>query len=175
MAMTWGGARNGAGRPARGVRASEPHKVRPPLSARLPVHVTARVVPALAGLDGRRSYQAIRRAIVKSFARTDFRVIHLAVRRSQIELVVEADDKMALARGMQGLQVAAARSLNRAASRRGNVFPDRYRAQILKTRSLVRAAIAHLPTSRSRTAWPWTWLLVTELARTLRRERRSSA
>jgi hypothetical protein len=145
------------------------------LSARLPVHVVARVVPAIAGLRRRRSYQAIRRAILKSFARTDFRVVHLAVLRSRLELVVEADDKTALARGMQGLQVAAARSLNRAASRRGNVFPDRYRARILNTRSIVRAAIAHLPTSRSREAWPCTWLLVTELARASRRDRESSA
>ncbi|MDB4955967.1 MAG: hypothetical protein JWO36_3536 [Myxococcales bacterium] len=174
MAMTWGGAREGAGRRARGPIASEPHRRRPMISARFPVHITARVVPALRGLARRMSYRAIRGAITKSFARSDFRVVQLAVSRHRLELVVEAEDKFALARGMQGLQVAAARALNRAASRRGTVFPDRYRARILNTRSVVRAAIAHLPTSRSREAWPQTWLLVIELARSARRDRKAS-
>lgn len=174
MAMTWGGAREGAGRRARGPIASEPHRTRPIVSARFPILITSRVVPAMRGLRRRDSYRAIRRAITKSFARSDFRVVHLAVLRARIDLVVEADDKNALARGMQGLQVAAARSLNRAAARRGTVFPDRYRARILNTRSVVRGAIAHLPTTRSREAWPQTWLLAIELVRSERRHRKAS-
>jgi hypothetical protein len=174
MQMTWGGARVGAGRRARGVHASEPHKTRPIVSARFPIRITSRVVPAVRGLQRRRSYRAIRGAITKSLARSDFRVVQFAVVASRLELIVEADDKFALARGMQGLQIAAARSLNRAASRRGTVFPDRYRSRILKTRSVVRAAIAHLPTSRSQSSWPQTWLLVIELARFAARPRGAS-
>jgi hypothetical protein len=51
------------------------------------------------------------------------------VRRDAIHLVVEANDKLALARGMQGFQVSAARGINRAAKRSGRVFADRYRAR----------------------------------------------
>ena len=78
--------------------------------------------------------------------------------RSRLELIVEADDKLALARGMQGFQVSAAKSLNRAARRRGTVFPDRYRMRILATRTDVRDAIGRLPLQRT-DAWPQTWLL----------------
>lgn len=84
------------------------------------------------------------------------------VRSSRLELVVEADDKVALARGMQGFQVSAARSLNRAARRHGNVFPDRYRMDMLITRSAVRA-IAHSLTNAFAIAWPMTWLARVEL------------
>lgn len=154
----WGGARPGAGRPARGSRPSEPHKVRPELSARHPVQITARVVPAVGRLRRRSAYRAIRRAIQTSLVRDDFRIVELDVRATRLELLVEADDKAALARGMQGFQIAAARYLNRAADRRGPVFPDRYRARILATRRTVRRAIRELP-AREPTCSPCTWLL----------------
>lgn len=150
-ARTWGGARTGAGRPARGPIASEPHRARPPVSAHFPVHVTARVVPAAAGLHRGRAYRAIRRALIVSLARADFRIVELAVRARSIELVVEADDRLALARGMQGFQVAAARHLNRTLARSGTVFPDRYRARSLVTRAAVRAVLA--TTGAAGTPW----------------------
>lgn len=155
---TWGGSRAGAGRPARGPRPSEPHKPRPALSARHPVQITARVVPAVGRLRRRQPYRAIRRALQTSLGRADFRIVELCVRATRLELLVEADDKTALARGMQGFQIAAARYLNRVARRRGPVFPDRYRARILTTRRAVRRAIAALPV-RERTCSPQTWLL----------------
>lgn len=163
-----GGARAGAGRPPRGPIASEPHKRRAAFAARHPVHITARVVPALAragaALRSRRGYGAIERAIRTSLARADFRIVRLAVRRTGLELLVEADDAVALARGMQGFQVAAARHLNRARSRRGTVFADRYRARILTSRAAVRATAASLPSRTAPVAWPLTWLLRVELA-----------
>jgi hypothetical protein len=162
--MSWGGARTGAGRPARGPVPSEPHKTRPLLSARHPVHVTARLLPLSCpdrALRRRDAYRALRRALRLALARTDFRIVHLAVLRTRLELIIEADDKLALARGMQGFQVSAARALNRAAHRRGTVFPDRYRMRILATRIAVRDAIGRLPLARTE-AWPETWLLRVE-------------
>lgn len=141
---TWGGARAGAGRPPRRPRSSEPHKPRPRLRARLPVHVTAYVVRAVGKLTSPPARAAIERAIATSLARVDFTIVRLGVVATQIELIVEADDRGALARGMQGFQVAAARYLNAAAARRGTVFPDRYRARILRTRAAVQAAITEL-------------------------------
>jgi hypothetical protein len=93
--------------------------------------------------------------------RANFRIVHLAVLPTQIDLIVEADDKLALARGMQGFQVSAARWLNQAARRAGNVFVDRYRMTILRTRIAVRDAVGRLPLLRQ-TAWPQTWLLRVE-------------
>lgn len=179
----WGGARAGAGRPARGAIASEPHKARPTLAARHPVHVSARVHRELGSLRRRVAYAALRHAVRTSLARPDFRIVRLALRASRLELVVEADDKIALARGMQGFQVAAARALNSALRRAGGVFPDRYRPTILRTRGAVRAVLTTLGAVRARPApgradhagsalamiaapaWPETWVLRVELAR----------
>ncbi|HEY6036836.1 MAG TPA: hypothetical protein VIV58_21305, partial [Kofleriaceae bacterium] len=91
----------------------------------------------------------------------------------RVELVVEADDRIALARGMQGFQVAAAKHLNRLRGRRGCVFADRYRARPLRTWAAVREVLG-APVRRAvtpheieaapaerwlRVAWPETALL----------------
>lgn len=181
--MSWGGTRAGAGRPAKGPIASEPHKTRPLLAAHHPVHVTARLLATKLERHRARTHRALRRALSLSLARADFRIVHLALLRDRLELVVEADDKLALARGMQGFQVSAAKALNRLARRRGAVFPDRYRMRILRTRLAVRDTVGRLPLARTpltrtpltRTplagtplagmAWPQTWLLRIELRR----------
>lgn len=167
---SWGGARAGAGRPARGPHASEPHKTRPTLSPRHPVHVRARLVRGIRRVGRGRAYRALRRAIAVSLARDDFRIVHFAVLASRLELVVEATDKVALARGMQGFQVSAARCLNRYAQRCGTVFPDRYRMAILRTRLEVRAVAGALP-SMFIVALPESWLGRIELARCVRARR----
>jgi hypothetical protein len=158
VASGWGGARPGAGRRAKGPVPSEPHRARAEVSALHAVHVIARVVPAARGLRRRGAYRAIRRALVVSLARSDFRIVSLAVRAHRLELVVEADDRISLARGMQGFQVAAAKHLNRGLGRRGAVFPDRYRAAALITRAAVRALLeAH---GWRRVGWPETRFLL---------------
>jgi hypothetical protein len=52
--------------------------------------------------------------------------------------------RASLARGMQGFRVSAARHLNRAAKRSGNVFPDRYHATIIGSRRQARHALAYV-------------------------------
>ncbi len=160
--MSWGGTRIGAGRPKSGARASERHQTRPVLAARHPVRITLRTV--LRGLRRRAAYRAIRRATATSLARSDFRIVQLVARDARLELIVEADDKHALARGLQGFQVACARHLNVAAARSGTVFPDRYRAAILTTRAAVRRAVSELAPA-PRVCVPLTWLLRVETNR----------
>lgn len=169
--MTWGGARANAGRPAKGPIASEPHKTRPHLAARHPVHIRARLAQSVhRALPRGRAYRALRRAITLALAREDFRIVHIAVLPSRLELVVEAADKEALARGMQGFQVSAARCLNRAARRRGNVFPDRYAMEVMRTRAAVRAVAGTLPQMVQLVTGD-TWLVRIELARCVRTRR----
>lgn len=100
------------------------------------VVVTAHVVRELR-LRSPIARHAIERALATSRARADFQIVRLTIAASRLELVVVTLDRMALARGMQGFQVAAARYLNAVAHRRGSVFPDRYRVRIL-TRSSSR-------------------------------------
>src|SRR5215468_8419710 len=156
--MLWkkrGGKRHGAGRPPKGARAGSPHKERPYLHARYPVHVTLRVVGAVGNLRRRCVYHAIREATLTTALREDFRIVHLSIQRTHIHLLVEANDKAALARGMQGFQISAARHLNAAISkgkpgprRRGTVFPDRYHAEIIASPRQARHTLSYIVINR---------------------------
>src|SRR5690349_6238503 len=146
-----GGKRRGAGRPPKGPRAGAPHKQRPFLHARYPVHVTLRVVVAVGKLRRRCVYQAIREATLTTARREDLRIVQLSIQRDHIHLLVEADDKRALAVGMQGFQISAAKHLNAAISkgkpgprRRGTVFPDRYHAEIVTSPTQARHALSYV-------------------------------
>src|ERR1043166_3300331 len=146
-----GGKRRGAGRKPKRPRAGAAHKTRPELKARHPVHVVLRVVAAVGNLRRRCVYQAIREATLTAARREDFRIVHLSIQRTHLHLIVEANDKAALASGMQGFQISAAKHLNAAISRgkpgprrRGTVFPDRYHAEIITTPRQARHALAYV-------------------------------
>src|SRR5499427_7567961 len=112
-----GGKRRGAGRPPKGPRSSEAHKKRPFLHERYPVHVVLRAIAAVGNLRRRCVYQAIREATLTTARREDFRIVQLSIQHNHIHLLVEADDKRALAAGMQGFQISAAKHLNAAISK----------------------------------------------------------
>ena len=146
-----GGKRRGAGRPPKGKRSGSPHKKRPYLHARYPVHIVLRVVRAVGNLRRRCVYRAVREATLTTALREDFRIIHLSLQRTHIHLIVEAHDKRALASGMQGFQISAAKHLNAAISkgvpgprRRGPVFPDRYHAEIITSPTQARHALSYV-------------------------------
>src|SRR5262245_15554008 len=127
-----GRKRRKAGRKPKGARAGSPHRTRPELRARHPVHIVLRVVPAVGNLRRRSTYKAVREATLTTAVREDFRIVHLSIQRNHLHLLVEADHKGALASGMQGFQISAAKHLNAAISkgrpgprRRGAVFSDR--------------------------------------------------
>src|SRR5678816_4824461 len=73
------GRKRRAGR-KRKARAGSPHKVRPELSARNPVHVVLRVVRDVGNLRRRFTYKAIREATLTTARREDFRLslIHIS-------------------------------------------------------------------------------------------------
>ena len=145
-----GGKRRGAGRPPKGSRAGAPHKKRPFLHERHPVHVTLRAVGAVGSLRRRCAYHAIREATITTARREDFRIVHVSIQRTHVHLLVEAKDAAALARGMQGFQISAAKQLNHAISkgrpgprRRGSVFPDRYHAEIITSPTQARHTLSY--------------------------------
>jgi REP element-mobilizing transposase RayT len=130
-------------------RAGSRHKVRPELKAQHPVHVVLRVVGAVGNLRRRATYKAVREATLTTARREDFRIVHLSIQRNHLHLLVEADHKGALASGMQGFQISAAKHLNAAISkdrprRRGAVFPDRYHAEIITTPTRARHALNYV-------------------------------
>jgi REP element-mobilizing transposase RayT len=95
-------------------------------------------------LRRRRTYRALRTAIGRCGERAFFRIVHISVQRDHVHLLAEADGKVALARGMQGFAISAAKRLNRAIGRRkGQVFAYRYHATTIATPTQARNAISY--------------------------------
>ena len=186
-----GGARIGAGRKrkdgTKSARPGEPHKVRPLGKPRFPRHIVLGVTPLIGSLRKRHLYSALRLATIAVAMRElnydvvngAFRIVHISIQKTHIHLLVEADNKLALSRGMQSFMISAAKQINRAYSekmklgerRRGAVFADRYHQEIIETprqarrdrdmecrsvldgaalHGLARAGRCHRPLARSR-------------------------
>jgi REP element-mobilizing transposase RayT len=146
-----GGKRPGAGRPPKGARAGSAHKARPALPARYPVHVVLRVAAAVENLRRRHLYHAIREATLTAARFGKIRIVHLSVQRTHVHLLVEANGKGSLAKGMQSFQISAAKQINAAISRRrpgprrrGAVFPDRYHATVITSPRQARHALSYV-------------------------------
>src|SRR5262245_18004846 len=93
-------------------RAGVPHEKRPPHHRRYPLHVTLRRRRGLPSMRAQQIFVPLCRTFEKT-ARSWFRVVHFSVQRDHLHLLVEADDNVALARGMTGLAVRLARAYNR--------------------------------------------------------------
>ena len=152
-----GGKRKGAGRKRihflpSGKPLHRRVRKRPKVSARTPVHVVLRVSKTVGRLRRCKAYHAIRLAILTAAVLGLIRVVHVSIQRNHIHLLVEAVSEVALARGMKGLQVSAARRLNAAvtaerrlaAPLRGQVFLTRYHAQIIRTPRQARHCLAYV-------------------------------
>lgn len=147
---THGGKRAGAGRPPKGERSSAPHKKRPPIDPRHPLHITTRVIPGLGNLRKRDTFQAIRAATITVFEFPGFHLVEASIQRNHLHLLVEAQSKEALSEGLQVFLSVAARRINQALSRRtgerhrGTVFADRYDARPLTSPRAVRNVLSYV-------------------------------
>ena len=140
---SWGGKRKGAGRKPKGTRAGVPHLTRSQ-PRRTPAHVTMRVGGGRPSLRSSRSFRAIKEAFRKGKDRFGLRLIHFSVQGNHLHLLVEADDAVALARGMKGLSVRIARALNKAHGLQGQVFPDRFHSRALTSPRQVAYAMRYV-------------------------------
>jgi REP element-mobilizing transposase RayT len=141
---TWGGKRAGAGRRRVAPRPQVPHRTRPKLATRYPVHVTVRIRDGLPRLRTFGAARVLRRTFLGACRKEGFRICQFSVQGNHIHLLCEARDADALARGMQGFKVSCARRLNGHWQRRGALFSDRYHAVILRTPRQVRAALVYV-------------------------------
>jgi hypothetical protein len=91
-----------------------------------------------------RCHGLLRRAFARGCDRFGFRLIHFTVQGNHIHMVVEAEDRRALSRGLQGLGIRAAKALNRVMGRKGAVLADRYHARLLTTPMAVRIGLLYV-------------------------------
>jgi REP element-mobilizing transposase RayT len=147
---THGGKRAGAGRPPKGKRSSEPHKTRPKIDARHPLHITTRVVDGLSSLRKKDIFLAIREATIAVFEREGFHLVHASIQYNHLHVLAEATSSDKLSRGIQAFLISAAKRINVALSRRtgtrrrGKVFADRYDARALTSPRAVRHTLAYV-------------------------------
>lgn len=140
---TWGGRRKGAGR-KRTHPHSIPHVRRPEIDPRHPVHVTLRMEKGVWSLRSKRSFRVLDQAFRVGAQRLGIRLTHYSVQGNHIHLVVEAESRTALSRGMQGLTIRISKGLNRMMGRTGKVFARRFHARVLTTPREVRTVIRYV-------------------------------
>ena len=97
------------------------------------MQVSLKVGAALPNLRGPRCFAVVAEALRAGSERPGFRLLHWSVQSNHLHLIVEAEDKALLWRGLRGLQTRIAMRLNRALGRKGRVFDDRYHAHALRT------------------------------------------
>ena len=120
-----------------------PHRGRPEHKGRYPVHVTLRGARGVPSLREQVIFFEMRRALGQT-ARAWLRVVHFSVQSNHVHLLVEADDRVSLMRGVMGVAIRMARAVNRVLERRGKVWSDRYHARALKTPREVRNGIIYV-------------------------------
>ena len=139
----WGGRREGAGRKP-GERPAVRHRSRPNFRRSLPAHVTLRVRPDVPSLRTVPIVREIERTFAGGCERPGFRLAHYSLQGNHAHLIVEADDRRALARGMMAIATRIARAVNRIARRNGRVFADRYHVHMLPTPREVHRALRYV-------------------------------
>ncbi|HEY0993232.1 MAG TPA: transposase [Kofleriaceae bacterium] len=145
-----GGKRKGSGRKPKGARAGSPHKRRPAIRPDQPLHVVLRVVAQVGNMRRRSLYKAMRDATITAGLRERFRIVHISLQRNHVHMLVEASNKLALARGMQGFQISAARHINTALGvdryrrRRGPVFADRYHLEVITSPTQAHRTLSYV-------------------------------
>ncbi|HMG56584.1 MAG TPA: transposase [Kofleriaceae bacterium] len=164
-----GGKRRGSGRKPKGARAGSRHRKRPTIKPYHALHVVLRVVAAVGNMRRRSLYKAMRDATIIAALRERFRIVHVSIQRTHVHMLVEAETKQALARGMQGFQISAARNINTALGvgcrrRRGRVFADRYHLEVITSPRRARHALSYILNNWRRhhedqQGLPSTWLV----------------
>jgi REP element-mobilizing transposase RayT len=132
------------GRPRMHAPGTGVHVPRPALAARTPVHVTMRLVDDISNARKFKLYKALRWAVALCFLRRKARICHISIQKTHVHAIVEAEDAVALSRGMQGFQISAARGMNRALGRTGKVFADRFHAEQLTSPTQTRNTIRYV-------------------------------
>ena len=107
-------------------------------------HVTLKVREGLRSLRDGSIVRALEATFRRAAERGDFRLLHYSVQGDHLHLIVEADDRAALARGMMSIASRVARAVNRVLGRTGRVLRDRYHLRVLLTPLEVRRALAYV-------------------------------
>ena len=141
---SWGGTREGAGRPKLKNRKGPEHRVRVRFRRGQPAHVTLRTKLADINLRNPKVFAVVKDILRIAGDRFGSRLVHFSVQRNHLHLIFEAPEWESLYRAVTGLSVRLARMINKLLGRRGRVFDHRYHTHVLKTPREVRNALVYV-------------------------------
>ncbi|MBK9388264.1 MAG: transposase [Planctomycetes bacterium] len=121
-----------------------PHRQRSTKKRGEPLHITVRLADGLPSLRRGSALKLVLAALSASSERHGMRVIHYSIQGNHIHLLVEADGRECVARGMNALLSPLARALNKLWGRCGKVFPDRYHDEVISTPTQARSALRYV-------------------------------
>lgn len=146
-----GGARPGAGRPAKKRKPGDPlpHVARPKVDRHKPMHVTLRVARGIPSLQKELLRNRVRKALWGAREKAeqkgaDFQIVQFKIEGNHLHLLVEARSTKGMSRGVAGMEIRIARAVNGAIGRKGKVFADRYHRRDLGTPTEVRNVISYI-------------------------------
>ena len=146
-----GGARPGAGRPAKKRKPGDPlpHVKRPKLDRHKPMHVTVRVARGVPSLQKQLLRNRVRKALHAARSKAEqpgaeFHVVEFKIEGNHLHLMVEAKSGKGMSRGVAGLLIRVARGVNRVLRRQGKVFADRYHRRDLGTPTDVKNVLSYI-------------------------------
>ena len=102
--------------------------------------MTLRVRSDLPSLRTLRVVREIESTFAAGCERPGFRLVHYSLQGNHAHLIVEAQDRGALGRGMMAIGARLSRAMNRVAGRTGRVLTDRYHVRMLPTPREVHVA-----------------------------------
>jgi len=108
------------------------------------MHVTVRMRRDVAKLRNYDLVKVLKRAFLGGCDKGAFRICQFSIQTNHIHLICEADDNVALARGIQGWAVRIARGINRKLGRRGSLFADRYHVEVITMPKQMRNAYCYV-------------------------------
>lgn len=111
---------------------------------RLPAHVTLRMREDVRSLRDPRVVHEIERTFARGCDRSGFRLVHYSLQGNHAHLIVEADDRDALGRGMKAIGSRLARAVNRITEHTGRVLAERYHHHLLSSPREVRNALRYV-------------------------------
>ncbi len=106
--------------------------------------ITVRVQAGIPSLRQQSFVDEIRRSFAVACERGSFRLVHYAILRDHLHLIVEADDNDSMGRGMNSISSRIARAVNRVFRRRGSVLAGRYHLRWLRSPRQVRNALQYV-------------------------------
>ncbi|MBL8897310.1 MAG: transposase [Planctomycetes bacterium] len=139
-----GGKRKGAGRKPKNDEPGMPHRQRAKKKRNEPLLVTVKIAEGLPSLRRGGALKLVLAALSASSDRHGMRIVQYSIQRDHLHLLVEADDRSCVARGMNALLSPLARALNKLWGRRGKVFPERYHDEVITTPTQARNALRYV-------------------------------